>query len=197
MMKFYFLLSTLFLTCLFQDYSTQVSGWQDELNETFRDKEASPLEKKDLKKFKVLAFFKTDSSFNISASFQRTPNTMPFTMPTTTERLPVYVQYGIASFTLKGKKFTMPIFQNQSLVLTEDYQNYLFFPFTDLTNGFESYGGGRYIDLKIPKSDKIEIDFNKAYNPYCAYNGKYSCPIPPRTNDMDIKINAGVKAWKH
>jgi len=197
MMKFYFLLSTLFLTCLFQDYSTQISGWQDELNETFRDKEASPLEKKDLKKFKVLAFFKTDSSFNISASFQRTPNTMPFTMPTTTERLPVYVQYGIASFTLKGKKFTMPIFQNQSLVLTEDYQNYLFFPFTDLTNGFESYGGGRYIDLKIPKSDKIEIDFNKAYNPYCAYNGKYSCPIPPRTNDMDIKINAGVKAWKH
>jgi len=196
-MKFYFLLSTLFLTCLFQDYSTQISGWQDELNETFRDKEASPLEKKDLKKFKVLAFFKTDSSFNISASFQRTPNTMPFTMPTTTERLPVYVQYGIASFTLKGKKFTMPIFQNQSLVLTEDYQNYLFFPFTDLTNGFESYGGGRYIDLKIPKSDKIEIDFNKAYNPYCAYNGKYSCPIPPRTNDMDIKINAGVKAWKH
>jgi uncharacterized protein (DUF1684 family) len=122
---------------------------------------------------------------------------MSFTMPTTTDRLPVYVQYGLVSFNLNGQEFNMPIFQNQSLVLTEEYEDYLFFPFTDLSNGFESYGGGRYIDLRLPNSDEIRIDFNKSYNPYCAYNGKYSCPIPPRSNDMNIEINAGVKKWKH
>ncbi|MEQ8240209.1 MAG: DUF1684 domain-containing protein [Cyclobacteriaceae bacterium] len=196
-MKFLLLIVTFLFASFFQDYSTEIRSWQDELNESFRDKEASPLEKKDLKKFKGLPFFDIDSSFCIVASFQRTPNTLPFTMPTTTERLPVYVQYGIASFTLKGQNFTMPIFQNQSLVLTEEYEEYLFFPFTDLSNGFESYGGGRYIDLCVPQSDKIKIDFNKAYNPYCAYNAKYSCPIPPQSNDMNIEINAGVKAWKY
>ncbi|MFT5640803.1 MAG: hypothetical protein ACI9A7_000901 [Cyclobacteriaceae bacterium] len=179
------------------NYFDEILQWQSELNESYQDKEESPLEKKDLKKFKGLDFFEIDSTYNVIASFLRTPNEMSFTMPTTTDRLPVYVQYGLVSFNLNGQEFNMPIFQNQSLVLTEEYEDYLFFPFTDLTNGFESYGGGRYIDLRLPNSDEIRIDFNKSYNPYCAYNGKYSCPIPPRSNDMNIEINAGVKKWKH
>ena len=78
----------------------------------------------------------------------------------------------------------------------EGYEDYLFLPFLDNTNGVTSYGGGRYIELRISKGDSIEIDFNSAYNPYCAYNEKYSCPIVPRENYLDIEVKAGVKAFK-
>jgi uncharacterized protein (DUF1684 family) len=71
----------------------------------------------------------------------------------------------------------------------------LFLPFLDNTNGDTTYGGGRYIDLRIPEGDTIEIDFNKAYNPYCAYNSRYSCPIVPRENYLDTNIEAGVKKF--
>ncbi|MDO3384294.1 DUF1684 domain-containing protein, partial [Gilvimarinus sp. SDUM040013] len=105
---------------------------------------------------------------------------------------------GVASFTLKGKKFKLNIYQNQSLITSPEYKNHLFLPFNDLTNNTTSYEGGRYIDLEIPpaKSKIIIIDFNKAYNPYCAYNHKYSCPIPPADNFLDIEINAGVKKYQ-
>ena len=78
----------------------------------------------------------------------------------------------------------------------EEFVDYLFLPFTDLTNGEATYAGGRYIDLAIPDGDTLIIDFNKSYNPYCAYNKKYSCPIVPKVNHLEIDINAGVKAFK-
>ncbi len=73
------------------------------------------------------------------------------------------------------------------------YKNYLFLPFTDLTSGEESYGGGRYIDLETTDifNNKVIIDFNKAYNPYCAYASGYNCPIPPRENDLPVAVKAG------
>ena len=74
--------------------------------------------------------------------------------------------------------------------------DYLFLPFTDLTSGVDTYGGGRYIDQKIPEGNSIIIDFNQSYNPYCAYNPRYSCPIPPPENDLLIEIMAGVKDFK-
>ena len=83
-------------------------------------------------------------------------------------------------------------FWNQS----EKYKNYLFLPYTDLTNGFESYGGGRYIDLTIPDCNEIIIDFNKSYAPSCAYNHSYSCPVPPKENHLNVRIEAGVKNLK-
>ena len=71
----------------------------------------------------------------------------------------------------------------------------MFLPFSDLTSGNETYGGGRYIDLEIPKGKTITIDFNQAYNPYCAYNPKYSCPIVPAENELLTNVNAGVKKF--
>ena len=79
---------------------------------------------------------------------------------------------------------------------SEAESDYLFLPFLDATNGIETYGGGRYIDLSIPQGNQLTIDFNTAYNPYCAYNEKYSCPIVPRENYLPLKINAGVKRFK-
>jgi uncharacterized protein (DUF1684 family) len=73
----------------------------------------------------------------------------------------------------------------------------LFVPFKDKTSGITSYEGGRYIDIDIPTTDEVVLDFNKAYNPYCAYNSKYSCPIPPAVNSLAIEILAGEKAYKN
>ena len=81
--------------------------------------------------------------------------------------------------------------------MNEDgFKDYLFLPFMDDTNGEQTYAGGRYIDLRIPEGNTLKIDFNKAYNPYCAYNEKYSCPIVPRENYLDVAVKAGVKVFK-
>lgn len=117
-------------------------------------------------------------------------------MKTNTTRTPEYVKYGELHFDLQGRRFLLNIYQNIELIKTEGYEDYLFLPFSDETNGVETYGGGRYIDAAIPEGDSLTIDFNKAYNPYCAYNEKYSCPIVPRQNYLNTRIEAGVKMFK-
>lgn len=175
---------------------TGETEFQREMNAEYKDASSSPLKEKDLKDFKGLDFFRFDSTFVVSASFKRTPNEKVFKMKTTTNRLPEYVKYGEVTFELKGNSYKLNIYQNQGLKVKEGYEDYLFLPFLDNTNGDESYGGGRYIDLRIPEDNTIEIDFNKAYNPYCAYNERYSCPIVPRENYMDLEVRAGVKAFE-
>ncbi len=116
-------------------------------------------------------------------------------MKTSTKRLPKYIKYGELEFVLEGKTFKLNLYQNIDLIKKEGYADYLFLPFSDLTCGKESYIGGRYIDLRIPKGKTITIDFNKAYNPYCAYNHQFSCPIVPLENDLAIEVLAGVKKF--
>lgn len=170
--------------------------FQQKLNKEFSSKEESPLKEEDLANFKSLDFFPIDSSFIVNATLTIHKDSEPFAMKTTSDRLPIYKVYATASFELQGKSFSLEIYQNEKLVLTAEYEDYLFLPFTDNTNGNSSYGGGRYLDLKLPEGDSIIIDFNQAYNPYCAYNDKYSCPIPPKNNNLDIEILAGVKSFK-
>jgi len=173
-----------------------VIAFQDQINSEYADAKQSPLLEKDLKNFDSLDFYPISEKFFVLAKFMRTPDEKPFEMPTTTARKPMYVKYGEAHFSIDGKLFKLNIYQSQDLKKIEKYKNSLFLPFTDLTSGVDSYGGGRYVDLKIPEADVIAIDFNTAYNPYCAYNHKYSCPIPPQENDLEIEIKAGVKKFK-
>ena len=173
-----------------------VIAFQKQINSEYANAKESPLLEKDLKKFKSLDFYPANEKFFVLAKFVRTPDEKPFEMPTTTTRKPVYVKYGEAHFSIDGKSFKLNIYQSQDLKRIEKYKNSLFLPFTDLTSGVESYGGGRYVDLEIPEGELIPIDFNTAYNPYCAYNHKYSCPIPPQENDLAIEIKAGVKKFK-
>jgi len=189
----------LFITNVIAQDSTgikKILEFQEELNVKFASEEESPLLPKDFKEFTSLDFFKIDTSYSAKAKFIRTPYETPFIMKTSTSREPIYVKYGEAHFVLQGEKYVLPIYQNQVLVSQPEYKDYLFLPFTDLTNGDTSYGGGRYIDLRIPKGDMIYIDFNMAYNPYCAYSDRYSCPIPPEENHLDLKIPVGVKKYK-
>ncbi len=180
----------------FDNYTASIKDFQYEMNVEFANEEESPLTTEGLKDFTALDFFSIDSTYKVIAKFELEKNPQLFEMPTTTDRKPIYKTYGTATFNLGSKALKLHIYQNQDLIKKPEYINHLFIPFTDQTNGNESYGGGRYIDLEIPKGDTIVIDFNKAYNPYCAYNDKYSCPIPPRENDLAISIKAGVKGYK-
>ncbi|MEZ0007292.1 uncharacterized protein (DUF1684 family) [Flavobacterium sp. 28YEA47A] len=199
MKSFLSLLFLLVSTILFAQKSFDkeaVVNFQKELNAEYADSVKSPLLKKDLKTFKALDFYPINGKFFVNAKFIRTPDEKPFEMPTSTSRKPMYVKYGEAHFVIDGKKFKVNLYQSLDLKKIEEYKDALFLPFTDLTSGVDSYGGGKYIDLKIPQGDTITIDFNMAYNPYCAYNHKYSCPIPPQENDLAIEIRAGVKKFK-
>lgn len=178
------------------DDLASIMEFQSDLNKEFSDPETSPLPDRYRKDFNGLDFFKPDTSYRVQALFTRTPDATPFLMPTSTDRMSKEVVFGIVSFQLKGNSYQLEVYQNEDLKEEESYEDYLFLPFTDATNGNETYGGGRYIDLEIPEGDQIIIDFNKAYNPYCTYNKKYSCPIVPSQNALDIEIYAGVKAFK-
>ncbi|NHM07399.1 DUF1684 domain-containing protein [Flavobacterium sp. CYK-4] len=168
---------------------------QKKLNQEYADPKESPLTEEDLKQFKGLDFYPIAQKYAVLAQFVKAQNEKPFKMKTSTTRLPEYVKYGELHFELDGKKLKLNVYQNVELAKKPGYEDYLFLPFSDLTCGKESYIGGRYIDMRFPKSDTVLIDFNTAYNPYCAYNHKYSCPIVPLENDLGVAILAGVKKF--
>lgn len=181
----------------FNDYVASIKDFQHSMNMKFKDEKESPLTKKDIKKFKSLDFFPIDSTYKVKAAFKLEETSKTFAMPTNTDRLPIYRTYGVAVFNINGKELSLHVYQNQDLIQQPAYKNHLFIPFRDETNSEETYGGGRYIDVEIPEGDTIVIDFNTAYNPYCAYNAKYSCPIPPKENSLEVAIKAGVKNYKN
>lgn len=174
-----------------------VLNWQQEMNSEYADSATSPLTNEDRLVFTGLDFYAPDSIFCVVAQLELTPDSRSFPMKTSTTRAPMYRQYGLLHFEIYGKKYSLPAYQRAEVLTTDDYANYLFVPFTDLTNGDETYIGGRYLDFEINSSNVYIIDFNKAYNPYCAYNHKYSCPVPPAENSLDCKIEAGVKKFGH
>lgn len=176
-------------------YEKEIQEYQSKENKHFKNPVTSILKPEDIATFESLDFYPINESYKVKATFIRTPDEKPFLMFTTTDRLPKYVKYGEAHFTLEGKKLKLNLYQSVPRDKDPEFVDYLFLPFTDLTSGNGSYGGGRFIDAYIPEGKTIEIDFNKAYNPYCAYNEKYSCPIPPRENDLLVRVEAGIKDY--
>lgn len=184
-------------TLVAQQFVEENRKFRETINEEFSDPDESPLTEEDFESFEGLSFFELNKAFYIKAEF--IPNSLPqlIRMPTTTDRQPLYSTYGELNFSIDGENYTLQVYQNQDLMNKEGYEDYLFVPFSDDTNGEETYGGGRYLDFHIPKTDTVMLDFNKAYNPYCAYNVKYSCPKVPAQNHLPVRIEAGVLSWKH
>ena len=176
------------------EHTKLVAEFQRELNAEYRNPAESPLPVEVRKKFKGLPFFPVNHTARVDARFVRDSLAAPFAMETSTDRRPMYRKYGDAYFTLNGQELKLTIYQNLELTQREGYQDYLFVPFTDQTNGHTSYGGGRYLDLRIGQiqNGRVVLDFNRAYNPFCAYGGQYSCPVPPAENRLAIAIKAGV-----
>lgn len=176
-------------------YVSRIEHYRDSLDTHFRADKDSPLDSVDKIVFSNLDYFRVDSNYRVPFKFEFMKRGKRFLMTTTTDRLPEYRVYGILYFEMKGQKLQLTLYQNIVLSKTKAYEDYLFCPFKDLTNGGETYGGGRYLDFRMSDLAKGVIDFNVCYNPYCAYNYRYSCPIPPQENHLKIPIYAGVKIW--
>lgn len=140
-----------------------------------------------------IKFFPVNKYYRITASVELKENSSWFLMKTSGKEKQRYRVFGVLYFQVHDTTVSLNIYQSSSLMNSDKYKDYLFIPFTDKTSGIETYGGGRYIDLVI--SDIINktytIDFNKAYNPYCAYTTGYNCPIPPQENDLPVAVKAG------
>ena len=202
-MKYFLIVAflSLFISCNSQDKRPLIgeTEYQQKLNAVFKDASKSPLKNKDLKSFKGLDFFPVDSSYIITASIKKTPDTPFLGMATNTEEKSYYRKFGILTFTLKDKEMQLTLYESLEESENPVFEDYLFLPFTDETSGSDSYGGGRYMDVyksKINTNGTLELNFNNTYNPYCAYNDDYSCPLTPRDNHLSMEILAGVKDFK-
>lgn len=190
------------LTVFFLLFAPLISMGQmtvDEVNEAralhisnLKDSTQGILTISEIESLGQIDYFPYDPSFVFTGKFTKSIG-KKFKMPTSTDRTPIYRRFGYVDFVVELDTFRLEIYQNIALSKEKEYKNYLFIPFKDGTSAKETYGGGRYLDLKIPNDSTILIDFNLAYNPYCAYSYRYSCPIPPKVNHLTIDISAGEK----
>jgi uncharacterized protein (DUF1684 family) len=157
--------------------------------------EKSPLGPEEKRKFKGFNFYPIDLKYRVEAAFIRTEGLPLFKMQTTGDRLPQYVKYGEVHFKIDDHDFALEVYQSPDIMKMPGYEDYLFIPFTDTTNGHETYDVGRYLEFRIPESETVIVDFNKCYNPYCAYSPSYACPIPPVANQLPIAIPVGEKKF--
>lgn len=194
-MKYFLILILLTsLNCFGQDFKAQIATYRKQYMDDFLTDKNSPLKKDDLQN---LRFYDADSTYKVSATVEVLANQPGFIMPVFSGTGQQYVRYALLSFTLKGKPIQLSLYKSVSLSKLPQYRDYLFLPFADETNGASTYVGGRYIDLRAGdlKGNTLVIDFNKAYNPYCAFGGGYSCPKPPDENRLQVAIEAGEKTY--
>lgn len=178
--------------CFGQLTSVEVHSIRIEHLKELKDVEKGILNADEIKVFGGLNYFDFDTTYQLEAIFSKDKGPK-FEMPTSTDRKPIYRQFGTLSFEINEKTEVLVVYQNIELSKSKEYQNYLFVPFRDENSGNETYGGGRYLDIQKQKGKNWIIDFNLAYNPYCAYSYRYSCPIPPEENTLTIPIDAGEK----
>ena len=193
-LSFLFLILSLFLNAQTEKENiASIKKFQKELNTEYLNPKESPLRGDNLKNFKKHPFFPINLKYRVTAKFVKTENPVPFELPTSSGKFKQYQEYGKATFELDGKSLTLTLYQSLDLMKMKKYKDYLFLPFRDETNEKETYGGGKYMDLKIPAGNEIILDFNQSYQPYCAYNAfDYNCPIVPAENKLPVRIEAGV-----
>jgi uncharacterized protein len=180
--------------CFSQNFAEQINSFREKYKSDFLEDTRSPLKEKD---FQYLDFYQADSTYCINATVDVLSNEASFDMATHSGVTKKYIRYWKLSFSINNQPFSLMAYQSLQLLNDSIYKNYLFVPFNDLTNTFTTYGGGRYIDLNSQdiKNNQIVLDFNKAYNPYCAFADGYSCPKPPAENNLKVEINAGEKVF--
>lgn len=190
----FFFLHAHFVAAQLNAYQRSIQEHRQAYKEEFLTDENSPLKKEDTA---FLRFFEPHSGYIVPAHFEKIEDKSGFDMQTHNGVLKKYFIYGFVTFTLQGKNCTLFIYQSEKLRTKAGMEDHLFIPFTDNTNYEQSFGGGRYLDFKIKdiQNNKLIIDFNKCYNPYCAYKEGYACPIPPKENDLTIRIEAGEKLF--
>ncbi len=192
------ILYTLLISCIAQmnaqTFNEEILAYREAFKKEMLEDERAPLEQDD---FQFLRWFIPNDSFKVKCQFTRLTNQEPIDVPTSSGRIKSFQDVGVLTFVLMNTVCTLHVYQNNTLAHLPELQDHLFLPFTDPTNGVESYGGGRYIDLsrQALNEDVIWIDFNLAYNPWCAYSDGYNCPIPPRENSLTVPIYVGERMY--
>jgi uncharacterized protein (DUF1684 family) len=176
-------------------YTQDLNAHREQYKKDFLTDPRSPLKEEDLK---YLDFFPELSSAVVKAEFNKTPAEEPFEMPTYSGVTRTYRRYGTIYFTWGPFNSSLALYENMTNRSNPVYQDHLFLPFKDNTNGETTYGGGRYLDLSKADAEdgEIIIDFNKCYNPWCAYSDGFNCPIPPMDNHLPYAVEAGEKMYK-
>ena len=170
-------------------YVSELMAARAEKDRFFREDPETPVPDDKKKTILPLPYFPVDVGYTVPAALRLADKRPVFEMPTSTGTLRKYQQVGAIEFVFQGQPMTLGAF-------VEDGQDLrsLFVPFADMTTGTETYSAGRYLDLHPTASGLYTLDFNRAYNPYCAYNSKYECPFPPPSNRLKVPIRAGEKA---
>jgi uncharacterized protein (DUF1684 family) len=171
----------------------QVEAFRRQKDRFFRESPDSPLLPEDRENFQGLKYYAYDSTYRVVARLVREPHPGIFRVQTTTGDYKEYTRIGRLEFELQGQKLSLTAFLppgDEPL-----HGGRLFVPFRDRTSGKETYGAGRYLDLNRRATDEYVLDFNRAYNPYCAYSPYYSCPLPPGENNLPVEIRAGEKLF--
>jgi uncharacterized protein (DUF1684 family) len=170
-------------------YVAKINAARAEKERLFRDSSESPIPPDKESELLPLSYFPVDSGYNTPAVLKLAEERPAFDMPTSTGKLRKMERVGVLEFTLKGQPLSLGAFVEAG---TQRITT-LFVPFTDLTTGTETYAAGRYLDLHPTSTGIYEIDFNRAYNPYCAYNETYDCPYPPPSNRLKVPVRAGER----
>jgi uncharacterized protein (DUF1684 family) len=172
-----------------RSYAEEIGAWRAERNQFMRLSPDSPVPEAQRATFPPLTYFLVNEAYRVPATLQVISSSQVLEMPTSTGQRRKMRRVGTLAFTLKGQPLTLTAFVEAS----ENDMRRLFVPFGDLTNGSETYQGGRYLDLDRTATGIYDLDFNRAYHPFCLFNSGYDCPVPPRENRLKIPIRAGER----
>jgi uncharacterized protein len=191
----YLLLLNLGLKAGAQSYTDSIAEYRKQYVADLLSDQRSPVKHPQIRN---LSFFPPDRSYCVWAVVQLTPGSVPFLIPTHSGKQKPFREYGTLTFTVHDSTLELHIYQSIDMLNDAAHKDDLFVPFTDESNYEDTYGGGRYIDLSVKDitDNRILLDFNKCYNPYCAYTDGFSCPIPPKENHLHVEINAGEKVFR-
>lgn len=175
-----------------EEYVQSIATHRAEMEKFMKSGTGSPF-LKDSIPFDGLQYFSVDPGFRVKAKLEHIQDKKVVLLATSDGKEQKYLEYAYAVFNLAGTENRLLILE---LMDMGPQRGKLFLAFSDETSGQETYGAGRYLDVKkVPAATSMKLDFNLAYNPYCAYNDSYSCPFPPRENILKVAIRAGEKTY--
>ena len=170
-------------------YEDEIAALRAEKDAFLRGSDESPVVPEQRGAFKPLLYYPVNAAYRVPASLKVIESTDVLEMPTSTGLRRKMRRIGTLAFSLTGQPLTLTAFVDAA----ERDMRRLFVPFGDLTNATETYTGGRYLDLDRTGTGIYDLDFNRAYFPFCYYNPKYDCPLPPRENKLKVEIKAGER----
>ena len=170
-------------------YPEQIAAWHAEKDRFMRESSQSPVPESQRASFAPLSYFPVDPAYRIPAVLRVAEGSPAIEMPTSTGQRRQMRRIGTLAFTLSGQPLSLGAFVEAD----QTDMRRLFVPFGDLTNGMETYPGGRYLDLERTASGVYDLDFNRAYHPFCLFNASYDCPYPPPESRLKVPIRVGER----